>query len=86
MIPSIEAISVDSVTYVALAGGLAALAWSRWKKLFLYALVISGVLLALSWLSWKALIAMGLFMIPPYLVTKLSWGQKDRDVACWSQA
>ena len=23
---------------------------------------------------------MGLFMIPPYLVTKLSWGQKDRDV------
>lgn len=79
MIANIGAISVDSVTYVVLAGCLAALAWSRWKNLFLYALVVSGGMLALSWLGWKDLLAMALFMVVPYLAAWSIWGQRNRE-------
>jgi len=78
MIPNLEPITVDSVTFVALSGGLVVLAWSRANRFFLPALAAAGVVLALSWLGWKDLIALVVFLSAPYLAAKVLWGRKER--------
>ena len=78
MIPNLEPITVDSVTFVALSGGLVMLAWSRANRFFLPALAAAGVFMALSWLGWKDLAALAVFLSAPYVAAKVLWGQKDR--------
>ena len=68
---------MDSVTFLALAGGLALLAWSPAKRHFLSALTGAGLLMALSWMGWKDLAALTVFLPAPYLSARALWGRKD---------
>lgn len=79
MFASVAPISVDSVSFVVLAGGLAVLAWSRWRGIFLHVLAVFGGIFALSWLGWKDLLALTLFLTVPYMATRFLWGQEDRE-------
>jgi D-alanyl-lipoteichoic acid acyltransferase DltB (MBOAT superfamily) len=79
LVPNLDPVSVDSVTFVALSGTLALLAWSPARRIFLPALTVAGVLMALSWLDWKDLVAMSVFLPVPYLAAKALWGRKEKD-------
>ncbi|MEE2997908.1 MAG: MBOAT family O-acyltransferase [Pseudomonadota bacterium] len=79
MFANLEPISVDSVTFFALAGGLAVIAWWRGQRFFLPALAAAGVVLILSWLDWKDLLAMALFLPVPYFAARRLWGRKHSD-------
>lgn len=74
MILDIEPIAVNSPEFLFLALGLVALAWSRYRRLFLSALALCSLLMISTWLTvldWGGLL---LFLVPPYLVIRRIWG------------
>ena len=79
MIPDLDPVAVDSVTFVALSGALALLAWSPARRLFLPALAGAGAIMALSWLDWRDLGAMAIFLAGPYFAARALWGRKDKE-------
>ena len=81
MISNLAPISPNSMGFLALAMALTLIAWSGRQYLFLGALALAGVVMALSWLRPQDVAAMILFLIPPYLIIRWSWGQEDRQNA-----
>lgn len=79
MIPEVVPISVNGAAYLAMAGGLVLLAWSRWRRWFLPALALAGLVMAVSWLGPADLMALFVFLAVPYFVAKSLWGRGDRD-------
>lgn len=79
VIPNLEPVSVDSIAFVALAGGLALLAWSGAVRAFPAAFAIAGTLMALSWLGPADTAALAVFLIAPYAVARHLWGRKERE-------
>lgn len=79
MLPNLDPVSVDSVTFVVLSGSLALLAWSPARRFFLPALAAAGAIMALSWLGWKDLVAMLVFLAVPYFAAAALWGKKEKD-------
>ena len=77
MLGNLEPISVDSVSFIILAGGLALLVRFHAERFFLGALVTAGTFLTLSWLGWRDLIALILFLPIPYLTARMLWGRRD---------
>lgn len=71
----IAPIAVNSLPFIAIAIGLVMLAWSRWRTGFLPALAAASVLVALSWTKPIDVLALALFLIPPYIATRLVWGK-----------
>ncbi len=74
MIPGLEPISVGSLPFAVIALCMITLAWSKQKHLFLAGLAVASGLMALSWLSFFDLLALSLFVLPPYLIIRMMWG------------
>ena len=68
-------VAVNSLPFIAIAIGLAMLAWSRWRRGFLFALAAASLLVALSWAKPLDVLALSLFLIPPYVAVRLAWGK-----------
>ncbi len=81
VIPTIEPVSVNHLSFAVLAGGIILVAWSRWRALFVHALAAVSVAMIATWLSPLALAALVMFLAPPYVAAKLVWGQEDRATA-----
>lgn len=78
MIVSLEPIGAGGVGFFALSGTLIALAWSRWRAVFLSALVLASLVMLASWLSWLDAAALAVFVALPYPAIRWIWGRPDR--------
>lgn len=78
MIPGLEPISVHHLSFAALSGGAILLAWSRWRALFLPALLAFSAVMAASWLTPPAVAALALFLVVPYAAARALWGRGER--------
>lgn len=68
----------NSVSFLALNGCLVLLAWSPWRARFLEGLALAAILMLATWLKPFDALALSIFLIGPYLMTKSLWGRKDR--------
>lgn len=71
----IAPIAVNSLSFVAIAIALVMLAWSRWRVGFLPALAAASILVVLSWSKPIDVLALTLFLLPPYIATRIVWGR-----------
>ena len=71
----ITPIAVNSLPFIAIAIGLAMLAWSRWRGGFLFALAAASLLVVLSWARPLDILALSLFLVPPYVAVRIAWGK-----------
>lgn len=77
MILGIAPIAVNSLPFIAIAIGLVMLAWSRWRGAFLPAMAVASILVTLSWTRPIDVLALGLFLIPPYIAVRFVWGRTN---------
>lgn len=74
MIPHLDAISVDSLVFLAVACLTILTAWSGRPRHFLAMLAGLSLIMLGSWLKPVDLAALALFLVPPYLVARSLWG------------
>lgn len=76
LIPGLESVTADSLTFLVLGAALVAVAWYGSRKWFLPALSVISLLLLASWLSAVELLVLALFLGPPYLAMRIAWGKE----------
>lgn len=77
MIPHISNISVASIEFFALSSFLVLIAWSRYRSWFFTAFYFASLIVILSWLNSDEAIALFLFLLGPFIVTRWIWGRES---------
>ena len=81
MIPGVDSIYVNGVSFAMLASGVILFGWWGGPGKFLKGLVVANAVLLASWLAFLDFVALAGFVVPPYLVIRHLWGRPDRAAA-----
>ncbi len=77
MIAGLTPIAVNSVPFAAMSLAVILIAWSRWRAFFPCALACVSAIMLLSWSRPLDLAALLLFLGPPFLAIRLTWGRGE---------